>query len=281
MTLVFPVEIVFLAVIALAVSSVGWFKFVYFISIGYAFSVCAFGVVLLIMCGIGVPPAGWFLCILFILYGLRLGGYLILREMKSVSYQKALPELTKTSKPLNAGAKFAIWFSVCALYIMQTSAVFYRLYNCTVKDAELSRIMENPRTWTWAFIGAAIMTVALILETIADWQKSNAKKADPHRFCDTGLYRIVRCPNYFAEILFWTGCFLSGIGALQGTQWIIAAFGYAGIVYIMFGGARRLELRQNKNYGTDAAYQAYTAKTPILLPFIPLYHLADMWFLKG
>ena len=39
----------------------------------------------------------------------------------------------------------------------------------------------------------------------------------------------------------------------------------------MFGGARRLEIRQNKYYGSDPEYQAYVKKTPILLPFIPLY----------
>ena len=41
----------------------------------------------------------------------------------------------------------------------------------------------------------------------------------------------------------------------------------------MFNGAQRLEKRQNSRYGKDPAYQAYVNKTPILLPFIPLYHL--------
>lgn len=49
----------------------------------------------------------------------------------------------------------------------------------------------------------------------------------------------------------------------------------------MFGGARRLELRQNRNYGKDPEYQAYVKKTPILLPFIPLYSVANVTWLKG
>ena len=42
----------------------------------------------------------------------------------------------------------------------------------------------------------------------------------------------------------------------------------------MFSGARRLELRQTKNYGADPEYQAYVKKVPILVPFIPLYSVA-------
>ena len=110
---------------------------------------------------------------------------------------------------------------------------------------------------------------------------AHAKKIRPDRFCDTGLYRIVRCPNYFAEILFWTGCFISGIGSLSGWQWAVAALGYVCIVYIMFGGARRLELRQNRRYGEDPEYREYVSRTPIILPLVPLYSVAKYTFLKG
>ena len=122
--------------------------------------------------------------------------------------------------------------------------------------------------------------MALVLESVADKQKSAAKAKNPRRFCDVGLYRLVRCPNYLGEVLFWTGVLLSGIGALQGViQWIVAIVGYILIVYVMLSGAKRLELRQNKNYGADPDYQAYVEHTPILLPFIPLYHLEKVKFI--
>ena len=47
----------------------------------------------------------------------------------------------------------------------------------------------------------------------------------------------------------------------------------------VLSGARRLEVRQNKNYGTDPAYQAYVKSVPILLPFIPLYSVEKYKFL--
>jgi steroid 5-alpha reductase family enzyme len=116
------------------------------------------------------------------------------------------------------------------------------------------------------------MAIGLILETAADLQKNAAKRKNPRRFVDTGLYRLVRCPNYLGEMIFWTGVFLSGIGAFSGVwQWILASLGYAGIIFVMFSGARRLELRQNKTYGSDPAFRKYSTTVPIMIPFIPLY----------
>ena len=65
---------------------------------------------------------------------------------------------------------------------------------------------------------------------------------------------------------------ITGIDALTGIgQWVMALIGYVGIVFVMFSGARRLEIRQNKNYGKDPEYQKYVKTVPILLPFVPLY----------
>ena len=78
----------------------------------------------------------------------------------------------------------------------------------------------------------------------------------------------------------WTFATASDQGALNSVwQWILAVLGYAGNIFVMFSGARRLELRQNKNYGDDPEYQAYVKSVPILLPFIPLYSVVKYKFL--
>jgi steroid 5-alpha reductase family enzyme len=88
------------------------------------------------------------------------------------------------------------------------------------------------------------------------------------------LYKIVRCPNYFGEILFWTGITVSSLDILQGIgQWITVIIAYILIVFIMFNGAQRLEKRQMKRYGNNAEYKAYADKTPIIIPLLPIYHL--------
>ena len=126
------------------------------------------------------------------------------------------------------------------------------------------------------------MALGIVLESSADLIKNRYKKEHPKRFCDVGIFHLVRCPNYLGEVLIWTGVFVSGVTALHGAlQWTAALAGWICIVYIMFGGARRLEMRQNKNYGDDPEYQQYVKTVPILLPFIPLYSVAKYKWLVG
>ena len=81
-------------------------------------------------------------------------------------------------------------------------------------------------------------------------------------------------------MIFWTGVLVSGVNILTGVgQWIIALIGYIGIIFVMFSGARRLEIRQNKNYGKDPEYQKYVKSVPIMVPFIPLYSVEKYKFL--
>ncbi len=73
---------------------------------------------------------------------------------------------------------------------------------------------------------------------------------------------------------------LTGTTALSGIlQWVLAAAGYLLIVWVMFSGARRLEIRQDKNYGDDPEYQKYIRTVPIIIPFVPLYSVKKYKFL--
>ena len=244
--------------LCMLVSSIGFKNYVWFISLGYGFSIAAQGLAMLFLYGQNLTPGTILCCVLFILYGLRLGGYLAYREIKSGSYKKNMVGEIKDGKTVPLGIKIAIWVTCAALYVTQIGGVFYRLVNAAQDNA-------------FVFIGAAVMLMGVSLETAADIQKNKAKKINPRRFVDSGLYRIVRCPNYLGEMIFWTGVLICGIGAASGWQWLIIAIGYIGIIFVMFSGARRLELRQDKNYGKDPEYQKYVTTVPILVPFIPLY----------
>lgn len=256
--MVLPIDFWILFGICMLVSAIGFKNYVWFISLGYGFSIAAQGVAMMIMYGQRLTLGTIIACVLFILYGLRLGGYLAIREFGKSSYKKNMQGEIKDGKTVPFGVKVAIWTSCAALYVTQVSGIFYRLLN-GAKDN------------IWVFIGAGVMLLGVSLETAADIQKNEAKKVNPCRFVDTGLYRIVRCPNYLGEMIFWTGVVIAGIGAVSGWQWVVVIIGYIGIIFVMFSGARRLEIRQDKNYGSDPEYQKYVATVPILLPFIPLY----------
>ena len=255
----FPIELLWLFVAAMVISSIGFKNYVWFISLGYGFSIAGEGILMLILYGKTLTLGTILCCALFIIYGLRLGGYLAIRELGSSSYKKNMTGEIKDGKSVPFGVKIAIWITCAALYVTQVSGVLYRLENAAA---------DNVVT----YVGAGIMLLGLVLETAADLQKNAAKKQNPKRFVDTGLYRLVRCPNYLGEMIFWTGVLVTAFGGVtHWGQWIVIAVGYIGIIFVMFSGARRLEIRQDKNYGADPEYQKYVTSVPILLPFIPLY----------
>lgn len=262
--------ILILLIISLAVSAVGWKYFIYFFSLGYGFSIVALGVALAIVFSGSASVPSLVLCAVLVLYGCRLGLFLYRREKKSAAYRKILYDKSlQENKPVMEVV--AVWVFCALLYVAEVSPVAFRLQ----KEAE-----GVPVSCLWAYIGAVLMVAGAVLEAVADAQKSAAKKVNPDSFVRTGVYRIVRCPNYFGEILLWTGCFISGIGSSFAVwQWIVAAAGYLGILFVMFSGARRLELRQNKVYGDNPEYLEYVRTTPVILPFVPLYSVEKYKFL--
>jgi steroid 5-alpha reductase family enzyme len=249
--------------------AVGFYKFVYFLSIGYGFAVAGGGIAIFVMYLIN-PSATpiWLVLIqmaLFIAYGVRLSGFLLVREFKNISFKKtdvAKDTLAKNDeKKMPVFVLATIWVCVSVLYVAQVSPMLFR-YNNGSTDVILP------------IIGFAISVFGLILESISDNQKSAQKKVRPDMVATQGLYKIVRCPNYLGEIIFWTGIFVSGITTYATVgQWIVAILAYICIVYIMFNGAQRLEKRQMARYGNDPEYTTYANKTPIIIPLLPIYHL--------
>ena len=265
-------DLLILLAVSLAVSGLGWIYFIYFFSIGYGFGISALAITIttLYFDVLTVPTA--LLCVVMFIFGCRLGLYLLTREKRSPEYKKILygPDAAK-KKPLPV--VIVVWLFCALLYVGQVSPVAFYLSN---------KAAGAPVNEVWPWIGAVLMAVGVLLEAVADAQKKAAKKVNPKRFVDTGVYRLVRCPNYLGELVIWTGAFIVCFGACCAWwQWLIAAIGYAGIVYVMFSGARRLEIRQDLVYGSDPEYQAYIKKTPILLPFVPIYSVAKHKWLQA
>ena len=245
--------------------AVGFYKFVYFLSIGYGFAVAGGGIAVLIMALVnGTEAPIWVLLIqaaLFLAYGIRLSGFLLVREIKNVAYRKTLKEATGDEKKMPFFVLFTIWVCVAVLYTAQVSPMLFR-YSNGATDIIVP------------IVGFAISILGFVLETVADNQKSAQKKERPEMVATKGLYKMCRCPNYLGEIIFWTGVFVSGITTYAGAgQWITAVIAYICIVFIMFNGAQRLEKRQMARYGNDPEYNAYADKTPIIIPLLPIYHL--------
>jgi steroid 5-alpha reductase family enzyme len=260
-----------LLVVAAVITTVGFYKFVYFLSSGYAFAVFGLAVALMIDFSSSLTVPVFILLALIALYAARLGFFVVIRELKSGAYRKVLNEASTGYDKIPFFVKISTWILVSIQYVMQMSPVSFRLKN-GMQEAHMG----------WLYAGIIIVAAGFLMQTAADAQKNAAKKVNPKTFCREGLFKMVRCPNYFGEILVWTGVLLSSLPCLTGWfQIVVALLGYIIIVYVMFGSTRRIELRQNKNYGSDPAYQEYVKNTPVLIPLIPIYSVVPYKWIKG
>ncbi|MBE2222858.1 MAG: DUF1295 domain-containing protein [Anaerolineae bacterium] len=257
-----------LFVLALVISAVGFYKTVYFISIGYAFAITSMAVVTPILLRENLTWLAGLQNVLLAFWGLRLGIYLLSREMKP-SYQKEKKSNDERSSGINGWGKVGIWVTVSALYVSMFAP---SLFTVAVPRSEPTWL-----TWLTQLLGLALMAGSLLLEAVADKQKSDFKAKNPTQFCNVGLYRWVRCPNYLGEILIWVGNFVVGVTFYTAIwQWAISFIGLVCITLIMMGSTKRLEAAQTERYGGQKRYQAYIRSVPVLFPFVPVYSLKNV-----
>lgn len=89
----------------------------------------------------------------------------------------------------------------------------------------------------WMLLGLLVGSVGICLEWIADRQLAAHKaSADrkPGELLITGLWGVIRYPNYLGEMLFWWGVGLCGLGAGGNSAWMLAG---AIAMVAMFTGA--------------------------------------------
>ncbi|MBQ2860155.1 MAG: DUF1295 domain-containing protein, partial [Peptococcaceae bacterium] len=115
--------------LAMLVSAMGFYKFIYFISLGYGFSIAVIGVALIVLFHDVMSPVLFIMSVLFIVYGCRLGGYLAVREFRNASYRQHMKTEIKDGKTMPFFVKVCIWVSCALLYVLEVSPVFFRLQN--------------------------------------------------------------------------------------------------------------------------------------------------------
>ena len=251
--------------VCLLCSALGFRRIEYFVSLGYAASIAAQAVMFGVLYTATIE--GWVLLqsVLLLAYGIRLGGFLILRD-RSASFKGERAASADRGAHIKGPLKIGIWIGVAVLYVLMFTPALLTM-------SEQARGSALPSV----FPGVVVMACGLALEASADWQKSRFKTKVPSQFCRQGLYRVVRCPNYLGEMVFWLGVWLSGLSAYQTPfAWLLSCAGFITIQLIMLGSARRLELKQAERYGAEAAYQEYLGTVPVLFPWVPLYSLKNL-----
>ena len=123
----------------------------------------------------------------------------------------------------------------------------------------------------YLFLGGLIYLVGLIIEIIADYQKTvhNKLNNQERKFISSGLWSRSRHPNYFGEFLIWTGitiiCF-PVFSVFKYLSLITPIFIYFLLNYI--SGVNLLEERAKEKWGNNPEYVEYLKTTPKFFPKI-------------
>jgi steroid 5-alpha reductase family enzyme len=121
-------------------------------------------------------------------------------------------------------------------------------------------------------LGILVWIAGFAIEAVADAQKSKFRE-DPSnkgRFIDTGLWAWSRHPNYFGEIVIWTGMAILAAPALAGAQYVtLISPVFVAFLLIKVSGIPMLEQRADERWGGQSDYERYKANTPVLIPRPP------------
>lgn len=129
------------------------------------------------------------------------------------------------------------------------------------------------------YILAALMLLAVVIEFIADQQQYNFQ-TEKHRrinageslgeyekgFVSTGLWGIVRHPNYAMEQSIWVIFYLFSVNATG--QWINWTIGGCVLLIILFKGSS--DFSEELSAQKYPAYKAYQKTVPRFIPFLKI-----------
>jgi steroid 5-alpha reductase family enzyme len=131
---------------------------------------------------------------------------------------------------------------------------------------------DPPGFRPWTIAGTCIWLAGLLIEAVADAQKSafRANEGNRGRFIASGLWRYSRHPNYFGELLVWWGLFVYAVPVLHGWAFaVVAGPVFITLLLLFVSGIPPLERSADEKYGNDPAYRAYKRRTSILVPLPP------------
>ena len=196
-------------------------------------------------------PANLLIVILITSWALRLGSFLFMRIHKDGEDKRFRTIKPSATQFFMTWTLQGLWVSLCSMCAL------------TAISTENGLIIN-----TFFYIGLALFALGFLIEIIADKQKSRFRQIPENkdRFITSGLWARSRHPNYFGEIVLWTGIAAMSFSSLEGLQYltlISPIFTYLLLVYV--SGVRMLEARGDVKWGNDENYKNYKKNTPVLL----------------
>ncbi|KAM1129722.1 hypothetical protein ACFX13_040187 [Malus domestica] len=205
------------------------------------------------------------LSLLVIIWGLRLGFFLLMRILQW-GEDRRFDEIRG-----NLG-KLAVFWIFQAMWVWTVSL--------PVTVANASNRM--PLIQAADIIGWIMWFVGFSVEAAADQQKLTFKSSPQNRgkWCNVGLWKYTRHPNYFGEIFLWWGVFVASTPVLEGAEWLVILGPiFLTLLLLFISGIPLLEKSADKKFGNIDEYRLYKRSTSPLIPLPPvIYKNLPLWF---
>ena len=192
--------------------------------------------------------------VMVIVWAMRLGLFLFIRVLKA-------GEDSRFEDAKNSFIVFLMFFNISGLWVFLTTANALTL---VLNNSDLFGDLQF-------FVGLTIWIIGFSFEVVADEQKRRfRKKTENHgMFIVSGLWSISRHPNYFGEILIWTGMAIISLPVLSGWQYAtLISPVFVALLLTRISGVNLLEESADKKWGHLDNYQNYKKNTAVLVPFI-------------
>ena len=189
--------------------------------------------------------------LLITLWATRLGSFLFMRIHKDGEDKRFRTIKPSATQFFMTWTLQGLWVSLCSMCAL------------TAISSDTGVVMN-----VLFYIGLGLFLYGFITEVIADKQKTAFRSIPENRdkFITTGLWAKSRHPNFFGEIVLWTGIAVMSFSSLTGFQYltlISPVFTYFLLVYV--SGVRMLEARADKKWGDNEEYIRYKTDTPVLM----------------
>ena len=247
-------------------SSVGFHSFLYFVSVGYGLAVGMTSTFLL--AGYNwksphpIPTLSNFHTALTVAWALRLVVFLLHREY--VGWPQWHKKLCEVNKRSQSESKFGVWVTCGLFYATMITPCLNRLQAAANGDSVASN---------WGVIGVygiTLQCLGLLLETVADAQKSafKSRKGNRYNWCNVGLWKFSSHPNYLGEVMFWSGTYLGGIACnSRKRDWLITSIGLIFVMFVMKQAHDSLSSKQLRRYGQDLEFLEFRRTHGFFGPF--------------
>ncbi|HQZ00740.1 MAG TPA: DUF1295 domain-containing protein [Propionicimonas sp.] len=192
------------------------------------------------------------LAVLVLVWAVRLGSFLFRRVSRSGADDRF--DEIKGSFP----RFFAVW-TIQGLWVSVTAAAAWIAMSAS----------RQVGIDAFALLGLVLWAAGFAIEVVADRQKSRFRADPAHRgsFISTGLWSRSRHPNYFGEILLWTGVAVIALPVFQGWQWVgMLSPVFVAALITRVSGIPLLEKKADAKWGGQPDYEEYKRTTPALVP---------------